>query len=605
MKTIDQLIHESCQHHGQKIAIRHKQDGDWQNTRYEQLWKQVEAFAAGLQDWGIRPGDRIALLGGNSPRWIACYLGILHSGGIVVPIDKELKSSEMRHVLDDCQARLLFVDPDCLETVANINEPLADLETVVILTDRPAKSEDALAALLAEWHRLGEVHAIPAEELQRLEALCRQLPLATSTTPFSGPVENLSQEMILRHYRLKGLNDFLSDLSPETSPHRADDTAVILYTSGTTGRSKGAMLSHRNIVSNIENAVPQMGADHTMHTLSFLPINHIFEQVGGTLAPLSLGGTVSIAESLKKIAQNLREEKPTYFMGVPAIYRLLLQRILKGIDEKPLARKLFSLPLTRKLIAAQVRKKFGASPIFISGGAALDPEIALGMQKLGFTLFQGYGITETSPIISVECPGASKPGSVGKPIPGVEVRIRQPNKEGVGEILVRGENVMKGYYRRPQATAEAIRDGWYYTGDLGRIDENGLLYICGRLKNLIVTASGKNVYPEEIENALQKSPLIAEVMVYGHPVAGNGEEVHAQIYPDFDALDRLAAAEAMAPLDEKMVEELIRKEVLRVGQQLADFKRVRRFTLRDEEFPKTTTRKIKRFMVTAEIKASD
>jgi long-chain acyl-CoA synthetase len=612
VKTIDELIETSCQRFPDKTAVRHKQAGHWQETSYRRLWLTASQVCAGLQARGVVPGDRIALLGANSPRWISSYLGILHAGGIVVPVDKDLKGAEMRHVLADCGARLLICEPSSLEIVAEIAGDLSELKGIVFLNEADAGPlcpplQEKLVALVKEWNRLAKQFAIPDKERQSLEDLgCEIQRLMTGAAADSGDrrAAPLLEASLPQGCELSSFSDFLTEQAPRRVMRQLDDTALLLYTSGTTGRSKGAMLSHRNIVSNLANAIPQMGADHTMHTLSFLPINHIFEQVAGTLAPLSLGGQVSIAESLKKIAQNLVEVQPTYFMGVPAVYRLLINRIMKNITEKPLARTFFNVPLTRPLIAAKVRKKLGCSPIFISGGAALDPEIAQTMGKLGFTLYQGYGITETSPIISMECANAKKLGSVGRPIPGVEVRIKEPNAEGVGEILVRGDNVMQGYFRRPQETAEVIRDGWYHTGDLGRLDEENLLYICGRLKNLIVTPNGKNVYPEEVENELLKSPLIAEVMVYGHRIDASAEEVHAQIYPDQAAVDAHAAAEGGAPLDQKAVEALLRQEVLRAGQRLADYKRIKRFTLRDSEFPKTTTRKIKRFVVEADINAT-
>ena len=611
MNTIDGLIEASCKKFSGKVAIRFKNDGRWQETSYRQLWLTVSQVSAGLQAKGIVPGAPIALLGANSPRWISSYLGILHTGGIVVPVDKDLKSAEMRHVLDDCGTQLLICEPSALDIVADIAGDLSELKSIVIF-DEPTKRtlaplQEKFQTLAAEWRYLAKQFSIPDKDMHPLETIGREIQQMVSIDTEEqkvGRTGTMADVSLPKGCELSLFSDLLVEKAPERVKRQPEDTAVILYTSGTTGRSKGAMLSHSNIVSNIENAIPQMGADHTMHTLSFLPINHVFEQVAGTLAPLSLGGTVSIAESLKKIAQNLVEVKPTYFMGVPAVYRLLLNRIMKNITEKPVARTLFGMSLTRPLIAAKVRKKLGCSPTFISGGAALDPEIALGMEKLGFTLYQGYGITETSPIISVECPGAKSLGSVGRTIPGVKVRIDAPNKEGVGEILVQGDNVMQGYYRRPQATAEAIKGGWYHTGDLGRLDKEGLLYICGRLKNLIVTPNGKNVYPEEVENELLKSPLIAEVMVYGHRIDKTSEEVHAQIYPDHVALDAHAASKGILPLDQEAVESLLRQEVLHAGQRLADYKRIKRFTLRDDEFPKTTTRKIKRFVVEADIKTT-
>jgi long-chain acyl-CoA synthetase len=222
---------------------------------------------------------------------------------------------------------------------------------------------------------------------------------------------------------------------------------------------------------------------------------------------------------------------------------------------------------------------------------------------LGLNVYQGYGITETSPVIAVETPKVNRLGTVGRPMPGVEVKIHEPNAEGVGEIWAKGPNIMLGYYNNQEATNEAITDGWYHTGDLGRIEEDGYLAICGRVKNLIVTANGKNVYPEEVENEVSNSPFIAEIMVYGHKVDNTSEEVYAMIYPDQDALDAYASETGSAPFGTQEIERLIRKEISERGKNLADYKRIKRFTLRDIEFPKTTTRKIKRFVVEADIDA--
>jgi len=391
------------------------------------------------------------------------------------------------------------------------------------------------------------------------------------------------------------------DARISTVAHLSSDTAVILYTSGTTGRSKGAMLSHDNIVSNIRGAIAHLGLDESIHTLSILPISHVFELVCGVLLPLSLGGTVSFCESLKKIGENLAEVKPTFFLGVPALYRKLLDRIMKNIHSRPLSRLLFALSFTRPVVTARIGRMFGSGTILISGGAALDPAIAIGLNKLGLTLFQGYGITETSPIISAECAGQTRLGTVGRILPEIEVRIDSPNEEMEGEILVRGPNVMQGYYKNPQATAEVLRDGWYRTGDLGRLDADGFLAICGRAKNLIVTPNGKNVYPEEVENELLKSPYIAEAVVYGQKVAPLTEEIHALIYPDQEALDGLARQQGKVTLSSAEVESLLRAEVHAASAGLATFKRVKKFTICEAEFPKTTTRKIKRFVVESDI----
>jgi long-chain acyl-CoA synthetase len=262
---------------------------------------------------------------------------------------------------------------------------------------------------------------------------------------------------------------------------------------------------------------------------------------------------------------------------------------------------LFSVPLTRPIVTSKVRQAFGSGTIFISGGAALDPAIARGMTEFGLSIYQGYGITETSPIISAEQPGGRRLGTIGRPLDRVEVRIDDPNDEGVGEIIVKGPNVMQGYYKNPQATAEVLTDGWYRTGDLGVLSSDGFLTISGRVKNLIVTPNGKNVYPEEVENELLKSPFIAEVMVYGHRTGTASEEIHAIIYPEQEALDTQCRIDGKCPMSESDVEALLRMEVQKACNGLADYKRVRKFTIREDEFPKTTTRKIKRFAVEASI----
>jgi long-chain acyl-CoA synthetase len=298
----------------------------------------------------------------------------------------------------------------------------------------------------------------------------------------------------------------------------------------------------------------------------------------------------------------LGEVRPNFLLGVPAVFRLLADRMNRKIEGQLLSRTLFAFGPTRPLVTKKVREAFGGNPVFISGGAALDPVVAATLMDLGLNVYQGYGITETSPVLAAESPGVKRLGTVGKPIPGVEVKIHQPNSEGVGEIWAKGPNIMLGYFNNQEATREVLTDGWYHTGDLGRLSDDGFLSICGRLKNLIVTANGKNVYPEEIENEMLNSPFIAEIMVYGHKIDKTSEEVYAMVYPCQDALDAYADEQG-GPLDQHEIESLVRREILERGKNLADYKRIKRFTLREDEFPKTTTRKIKRFVVEADIDA--
>ncbi|UFS71135.1 AMP-binding protein [Geomonas sp. RF6] len=550
--TVVELLEKSVERNPEKAALRQKVGGGWQEITYRTLGQISDGVAAGLMADGFGAADHAALLAPSSPRWLYAYFGILKAGGIVVPVDKELKSGELKHVLADSESRVLFTDSTYLRTVLQIADELPRLQQVVLLDEGRTPSDEAAPA---RWRgRSGKL----LERLKSLEALLVQKP---SPLP----------------------------------PRAPSDTAVIIYTSGTTGRAKGAMLSHGNIVSNIDGAIRHLGLDQTIHTLSLLPISHVFEQVCGVLLPLSLGGTVSFCESVKKFAENLAEVRPTFFLGVPALYRKMLDRIVKQIGSNPVSRALFSFPLTRPLVKSRLRKRLGGATTFISGGAALDTAVSEGFERLGLVIFQGYGITETSPVIAAECATGRKTGTVGRPLGEVEIRIDEPNEEMVGEILVRGPNVMQGYYKDPAATEQALKDGWYRTGDLGRVDAQGYLTICGRVKNVIVTPNGKNVYPEEVEIEILKSPLVAEVVVYGHRSDPHTEEIHAMIFPDEEGVGEYCEREKRAPLSAEELETLLQGEVTAACQGLASYKRVKKIMVRKDEFPKTTTRKIKRY----------
>ena len=618
MQTIDQLIGNSCQQHADKFALQQKSGKHWIDTSYRSFWENAEMLAASLRDLGINARDHIAILAPSSTSWITCYLGTLRSSGIVIPVDKDLKAAELRHILADSEAKLIFVGRQQLDILLEILDDLPLLKKIIMLDTDPLQrgEEGRDISLLIEISQT--LRSLIAEDSlskghrDSVEGLCRKLEL--ELRPDENKVKqkanklgiNEDQYLCLREEkRLLYLDELKCDSPPPPATHSAEDCAIILYTSGTTGRSKGAMLSHANIVSNIQAVSKQFRMDSSIHTLSFLPINHIFEQVCGVLLPLSLGGKVSFAESLKKLGENLHEIKPSFLLGVPAVYRLLYDRVMKNINNKTLSRLLFNLPIGRKIVTHKIQATFGKETIFVSGGAALDPNVAAGFNRLGLTLLQGYGITETSPVIAAETPDCRKVGTVGLPLEKVEIRIDKPNAEGTGEIQVRGPNVMLGYYKNEQATKEVLNDGWYRTGDLGSIDSDGLLSICGRVKNLIVTPNGKNVYPEEVENQLLNSPFIAEIVVYGHKLSQTSEEVYASIFPCEEALFDFQQQQNKGPLSPTEVELLIRKEVMEYGKDLADYKRVKKFSLRDDEFPKTTTRKIKRYVLEPSISAED
>ena len=620
MSLIIDMLHESSLKYSQKTALRCKMAGHWTDYSYETIWSTSDHVAAGLAEWGIEHGERVAILGTSSPAWVMAYLGILKSNAIAVPIDKDLKQGEIRHILTDCDARILFTEQPFTETISDIADNLPALEKVVLMNHAPAtgsqlssRAEQTLAELVNEWQRLSDKYRIHEDDIQNFERLAEEFQVMVSPPT---AMNNHEKKNFIKRLRLarsqtpplqniESLADFQKPSMPPKLTVQPYDPAVILYTSGTTGRSKGAMLSHANITSNVRAAIELFDLKPDMHTLSFLPINHVFEQVAGIILPLAVGGRVSFAESLRKLGDNLGEVKPNFLLGVPAVFRLLADRMEKRIESQKLSRLLYAFAPTRPLVTRKIREAFGGNPVFISGGAALDPIIAAKLMDLGLNVYQGYGITETSPVIAVETPRFNRLGTVGRPMPGIEVTIHEPNAEGVGEIWVKGPNIMLGYYNNLEATSQVITDGWYHTGDLGCIEEDGALRICGRAKNLIVTANGKNVYPEEVENEMLNSPFIEEIMVYGHKVDKISEEVYAIIYPSQDGLDAYALEHDSGPLSLPDVEEIIRRELLERGKALADYKRIKRFTLREDEFPKTTTRKIKRFVVEADINTGE
>ena len=403
----------------------------------------------------------------------------------------------------------------------------------------------------------------------------------------------------------------------EPSERQRGDLAVILYTSGTTGTSKGVMLTHGNLLANVEQCVRVFDMDETDRFFSVLPIHHAFESTGGLLSPMAAGASVTIARSLKskELLEDLREVRPTIFLLVPLFLEKFHQGIEKDLKKGSFGkRSLFRLlktgakicnPMTSrnasKRLFHPIRTKMGLDRlrILVSGGAPLPRSLSRKYEMFGFPVCQGYGLSETAPVLSVNVPGRCRNESVGLPLSGVEVKIFDPDPEGVGEIAVRGPNIMKGYYLNEQATREAFFEGWFFTGDLGKIDQDGYLYVTGRKKSLIVTKGGKKISPEEIEEELLKSPFVKETIVVGrsHPRTKT-EEIHAIIHPDFEALDRYGKERGIT-LTNRAIQELLGQHVDKVNAVLAEYKKVRHFSIREEEFPKTTTNKIRRYLFTA------
>jgi len=530
---------------------------------FREVYQMAFRLAAGLKKLGVQTGDRVGLISENRPEWGVSYLGILALGAAVVPIDPHLKIQELEQIFQQGEMKAIitsghFFKPDS-EAVRQLWYKHR-IATVINLDYEPAtKSEQGM-----NWRSLVE-------------------------GPEMAAVPKISNE----------------------------DLAALIFTSGTTGSSKGVMLTHKNLVTNVWSVLSVFECSPADTFLSILPLAHTFECTGGFLMPLGFGARVVTARSLKskELTEDIQRAGATMLLGVPLLFVKMVEGIFRGAAQKGflgnLAFKIFfnlsrhSYRKGKRRAGVVLFKSFrhkaglGSLRFLISGGAALPPKVAEDFFVLGIPILQGYGLTETAPVLSVNPVDLYKvkAASVGPPVPGVQFKIDAPDAAGNGEILARGKNVMPGYYKNPSATAAVLdKDGWFRTGDIGYLDYEGYLYISGRCKNIIVTPGGKNVCPEELEAKLLESPIIAEALVLGRRNEKlAGEEIEAIVVPNLEYLDR-QALQSGRTLNEAEVDAKLKAEVQRLSGQLADYKRIQHFTVRRQEFEKTYTRKIKRHL---------
>ncbi len=518
--------------------------GQGDRRNYAQLLERTRRLATGTIIRKLtRPGV-IGLMSENRIEWPEVYLAVLAAGATVVPIDAALTPDETARIIDHAGLETVFCS-DRLRPTIESARPETD---IISFDDRGAASK---------WREL------------------------------------------------------LSE-SPGDTPTHVTRTAALIYTSGTTGRPKAVELTHANLRANLKQIQGALVFDDDDVFLSLLPLHHTFEATCGFLRPLTAGSRVVYARSLKSrdIIEDIRDNRATIVVGVPLLYEKMYQAFQRRLAEQP-ALKRAAFQAAFKLSAqgfrhgkrwgkglfGRLRREAGLDSIrmFISGGAPLAPRVARFFNLLGFDLLQGYGLTECSPVVSVNRPDDIRFDSVGPPLPGIDVRIDRPEPNGIGEVILRGDNNTPGYRGNPEQTATLLRDGWLHTGDLGRI-EKGHLYITGRAKNVIVSAAGKNIYPEEIEERIMDSPYVAEVVVFGRTRArGPGEEVRAILVPNLDAISDGLGLDRERP-DLKTVTRLMCEAVEAANERLALFKRIIDFEVQLEELEKTSTRKIKRFV---------
>ncbi len=563
-KTVLEMVENSCKEYDNKVVFQMKIPGtnSYRKITYREIWENLINVAKGLHKLVLLPKERVAIYSENRPEWGIAHLGISKAGGIVVPLDAHLTTNELEYLLNHSRARYIFVSGKLLENIIEIFKKIHSLKKIICFDEIPSS--------------LKSRNVITFDEL-------------------------------IERGKKKKFTIF-----PKVRP---DDILAILYTSGTTGVSKGVMLTQKNIISDVELSAQMIKFTPKDTFLSVLPIHHSFECTAGFLTPLYRGCTITYAESLRgpNLLANIKETCVTMLLGVPLLFEKLYKGIMEKIKSQPFPLKfilnsMFGYVKFMKLFGKKEGKKvfkklrekagMGTLRLCISGGGPLDPMIAEGFETLGITLLQGYGLTETSPVVSVNTEKYYKHASVGLPLPEIQVKIDNPDNEGVGELVVKGPIVMKGYYKNPRETKKVLKNGWLYTGDMAYIDEDGFIYITGRKKNVIITAGGKNVYPEEIEIKLNQSPFILESMVYGERISDRttAEKVCAIVVPDFDAIAEHSRYTGIRYDTEEKLETLIRKEIRKHCADLPPYKRVTSFRIQSEEFQKTTTRKIKRYL---------
>jgi len=558
--TLNELFESSTTNFADRIAFRVKrEDGRYEEYSYARFREVSVALAWYLESLGAKKGKHIGLISENRPEWPMIYFAILRTGATVVPMDALLPVNEVAHIVKDGEVDMLFSSAGQLDKVNDAIHSIRGIRQIVVID--PIASTNKKIVTLADALAAG-----------RAKNKGKSVPAAV----------------------------------------KKNDLAALIYTSGTTGSSKGVMLSHWNIASNVIGLRRMILFTKEDVFLSVLPLHHTFECTAGMIVPISKGSAITYAESLaaRRLIANIRETKVTFMMGVPLLYEKMVAGIFRGINEKPapvrlMIKSLFGVVKGIKKVSGHnfgksvfksLREKAGLESVqvLISGGAPLPAWVGQTFEHLGINFLNGYGLTETSPVLAVNVISDIDNHTVGYPVHDVELAVHEPDANGVGELKARGSFVMQGYFKNKKATDFVLKGGWLYTGDLARFDSRGRVIICGRCKNVIVTEGGKNVYPEEIEMALDASAYVKESLVYGRPVSREnpGEDVVACIVPDYETIELSHGTQ----LERDALEKLISQEVAALNSTLPAYKKIKEYTIRDEEFPKTSTRKIKRYL---------
>jgi len=552
-RDLKDMLKQSGEAYGDKTAFMFKTDkpGKFRTITHKEFRDEINALGTALIKMGLKD-KRIAVISENRYEWELAYLSIAAGTGIVVPLDKALPENEIESLILRSQVEAIFYSSKYNDVMDNLrNKKNTNLKYFISMDlEENTNGIYAQKSLVEKGKKL----------------------LAEGNKKF---------------------------LEAKINP---DKMGIMLFTSGTTAMSKAVMLSHKNIVTNMMDIHERFRMSHEDRLLSFLPLHHVFECTVGFLYVVSIGATICFCDGVKHIADNLKEYKITAMISVPAVYEVMYRKVMKTIEKKgklEAAQKGIKISQTLLKVGIDVRKKVfkevhdnlgGEFKIAVAGGAPLDVETQKGFNNLGINLIQGYGLTESSPVIAAETPKEKRIGAIGKKFPSVEVKIENPDDEGVGELLAKGPSIMLGYYENEEATKSALdKEGWLHTGDLARIDKDGFIYIAGRKKSVIVLNNGKNVYPEELENLLNKVEGIKESFVYEKKEEDGDVKVCTKLVYDKDLIKELYKIEG-----EDNIKEFLWQKVKEVNNLMPKYKYIREMIITEEELIKTTTLKIKR-----------
>ncbi len=548
--NIREVIKNAVKEHPDNNAFILKEtngkDVEYKNITYTKFDKQIDCLGTALVSKGLK-GKRIAVIGKNCYEWIVSYLSVVNGTGIVVPLDKGLPEKEIENSLIRSQAEAIIFEDDYIDMIKNIKSNNQTKVTKFICMNKQDEFEN-IYTLIDEGEKL----------LQQ------------------------------------GNKEFIE------SEINNEEMSILLFTSGTTSAAKAVMLSHKNIASNIYSMTKCEDIRSTDTNIAFLPFHHTFGSTG-ILMFLSRGATNVFCDGLRHIQKNLNEYHVSMFVCVPLLIESIYKKVWQEIEKTGQTKKvkfgmkltkfllIFGIDIRRKIFKQIIDKLGGKLRYVISGASGLDGEVATGFRNFGIEVVQGYGLTETSPTLIAETAKSYKAGSTGLPIPNVEIKINNPNEQGIGEILAKGPNVMLGYYENEEATNEVLVDGWFHTGDLGYKDKDGFIFITGRQKNVIVLKNGKNIYPEELETLVNQLPYVAESMVYGKE---KNDDLVVSVKVVYD---KEYAKNNWQDKTQEDIEKLIWEDIKKINQTMPNYKHIKNLIATDEEMIKTTTAKIKRF----------